>query len=162
MLFSDRAEVMIKHNPPIVISSQPRKVQHSELPDRVLGLRQTDNLRFLLDSVDKRHMGYSNASLRDSIEHTPFGLEPEPLLFPFFMIEAKSTQGADGAMNLMQSAFCLRRFLKIQHELALATDDERQWESGPLVWFLTTRGEQWHLYGGFVEIESHELVKYVS
>ncbi|KAI2740946.1 hypothetical protein DTO013E5_2066 [Penicillium roqueforti] len=160
MLFSDRAEAMIKHNPPIVISTHPRKLKNSEFPDRIFGLRQTDNLRCLLDSLDKRHMESSNITLRNSIELSPFGAEPEPLLFPFFMIEAKSSQGADRAKNLMQSAFCLRRLLKIQHDLVIATDEETQWATGPLIWFLTTRGEQWDVYAGFVEEDDSEVVKY--
>lgn len=162
MLFSDRAEAMIKHNPPIVISTHPRKLKNSEFPDRIFGLRQTDNLRCSLDSLDKRHMESSNITLRNSIELSPFGAEPEPLLFPFFMIEAKSSQGADRAKNLMQSAFCLRRLLKIQHDLVIATDEETQWATGPLIWFLTTRGEQWDVYAGFVEEDDSEVVKYVG
>ncbi|OQD76726.1 hypothetical protein PENANT_c124G05609 [Penicillium antarcticum] len=39
MLFSDRAEAMIKHTPPLVISTHPLKLKHSEYPDRIFGLR---------------------------------------------------------------------------------------------------------------------------
>ncbi|KAJ5645636.1 hypothetical protein N7507_011647 [Penicillium longicatenatum] len=160
MLFSDRAEATIKHSPALVLSTQPPKLKHYEAPDRIFGLRQTDNFRFLLDSTDKRHTETSNAILRESIEHSPFSAEPEPLLFPFLMIEAKSSKGADRAEVQMQSAFCLRRLLKLQHDLVAATGEETEWATGPLVWFLGTRGEQWDLYAGFVEEIDSGTVRY--
>ena len=162
MLFSDRAEARIKHNPPLKISTDPVKFKNWEAPDRIYGLRQTDNLRLLLDSPDKRHMETSNVILRESLEHSPFSAEPEPLLFPFLMIEAKSSSGADRAEVHMQSAFCLRRLLKLQHDLVAATGEETQWATGPLVWFIGTRGEQWDLYAGFVEETDSGVIRYVS
>ncbi|GFF56211.1 hypothetical protein IFM58399_10261 [Aspergillus lentulus] len=154
MLFSDRAEEKIRHDPPLPVTSQPEKRKHYEKPDRVYGLKQTDNFKLLLDSDDKRGATTtSSLSLRETIEVSPFQPEGKPLLYPFLIIEAKSSKGADRAEVNMQTAFVIRRLLNVQLDLKLATGEETQWESGPLVWFLAWRGEIWDLSAAFV-IES--------
>ena len=96
MLFSDRAEEKIRHDPPLPVTSQPEKRKHYEKPDRVYGLKQTDNLKLLLDSDDKRAVTTTpSPSLRETIEVSPFKPEGKPLLYPFLIIEAKSSKGAD-------------------------------------------------------------------
>ncbi|KAJ6035894.1 hypothetical protein N7540_000173 [Penicillium herquei] len=155
ILFSDRAEARIKHDPPIQISLDPPKFKNSERVDRIYGLRHTENFRLLLDSSDKRYIETTNISLRESITCSPLSSGGgEPLLFPFIIIEAKSSKGRSRAETHMQSAFCIQRLLKIQRDLFDATGDEGiQWEAEQLIWYIATRGEQWDLYAGFVDID---------
>jgi hypothetical protein len=163
MLFSDRAEEKIRHDPPLPVTSQPEKGKRYEKPDRVYGLKQTDNFKLLLDSDDKRGATTTpSLSLRETIEVSPFQPEGKPLLYPFLVIEAKSSKGADRAEVNMQTAFVIRRLLNVQLDLKLATGEETQWESGPLVWFLAWRGEIWDVSAAFV-IESEDTsTRYVS
>ncbi|KXG51272.1 uncharacterized protein PGRI_095330 [Penicillium griseofulvum] len=151
MLFSDRAEQKIRHDPPLPVLSQPEKLKRSEAPDRVYGLKQTDNFKLLLDSDDKRGAAATPCpSLREAMEVSPFEPEGEPLLYPFLVMEAKSSKGADRGEVNMQTAFVIRRLLNVQLNLKLATGEETQWESGPIVWFLAWRGEIWEVSAAFV------------
>ncbi|KAF3384716.1 hypothetical protein F1880_001925 [Penicillium rolfsii] len=164
VLFSDRAEARIKHDPPLRISLQPLKVKKSEIVDRIYGLRETENFRLILDSTDRRYVGTRNTSLRESINFSPFSSRGhEPLLFPFLIMEAKSSKGRSRAETHMQSAFCIRHLLKIQQDLVTAMGDELQYKkykTDPLVWYIATRGEQWDLYAGFVEL-GQDISRYV-
>ncbi|KAJ5088401.1 hypothetical protein N7456_012017 [Penicillium angulare] len=161
VLFSDRAEARIKHIPALQIPSQrPRK---SELMDRIYGLRQTENFRFILDSSDKRYIETSNIPLRESIKCSPLELRGgEPLLFPFLIVEAKSSKGRSRAETHMQSAFCIQQVLKIQRDLVIAAGNEIQWETEPLIWYIATRGEQWDVYAGFIEDDQNTTQYYHS
>ncbi|OOQ87554.1 hypothetical protein PEBR_15558 [Penicillium brasilianum] len=151
MLFSDRAEEKIRHDPPLPVTSHPEGRKHHEKPDRVYGLKQTDNFKLLLDSDDRRGATITpSLSLRETIEVSPFQPEGKPLLYPFLVIEAKSSKGADKGEVNMQTAFVIRRLLNVQLALKLATGEETQWESGPLVWFLAWRGEIWEISAAYV------------
>jgi hypothetical protein len=163
MLFSDRAEQKIRHDPPLPVTPQPEKKKHYEVPDRIYGLKETDNFKLILDSDDKRGATTTpSMSLRETIEVSPFKPEGKPLLYPFLIIEAKSSKGADRGEVNMQTAFVIRRLLNVQQSLKLATGEETQWESGPLVWFLAWRGEIWELSAAFVIESENTRVKYVS
>lgn len=146
MLFSDRAQAAIKHAPPLPI----RKGQGSEEPDRVYGLQDAGSLRRVLNSTGKHAANAGTIQpLRESIEVTPFEDEGERLLFPFLIMEAKSSKQGDAAAVEMQTAFCIQRLLKLQHELRRSTEDS----SGafePLVWFVSWFGERWNVAGCFV------------
>ncbi|KAJ5748240.1 uncharacterized protein N7511_009936 [Penicillium nucicola] len=163
MLFSDRAEQKIRHDPPLPVFSQSERLKHSEAPDRVYGLKQTDNFKLLLDSDDKRGAAATPCpSLREVMEVSPFEPEGEPLLYPFLVMEAKSSKGADRGEVNMQTAFVIRRLLNVQLDLKLATGEETQWESGPLVWFLAWRGEIWEISAAFVNESRSKYVSEVS
>ncbi|OQD90679.1 hypothetical protein PENANT_c001G02842 [Penicillium antarcticum] len=154
MLFSDRVKATIKHYPALEVAAQPGRLKKYEAPDRVYGLKQTDNFKILLDSTDRRSLVASTRrSLRESIEYTPFGPEGEPLLYPFLIMEAKTSNGASRAEVDMQTAFCIKRLLKLQHDLRAATGDDTQWPTGPLVWFLNWRGESWDVSVGTTETQ---------
>jgi hypothetical protein len=162
MLFSDRAEAAIKHDPPLPVLRRKAKQQKWEEPDRVYGLKETDNFKMLLNSADKRASLDSNTRrLRESLEVSPFSQEGEPLLFPFLILEAKSGREGDSAAVEMQTAFCIRRLLKLQHDLRMATEEETLWKSGPLVWFLNWYGERWSIAASFVDNTNGDL-QYVS
>ncbi|PIG89931.1 hypothetical protein AARAC_003547 [Aspergillus arachidicola] len=150
MVFSDRTQAAIKHDPPLPIEGR-RRGQLSEEPDRVYGLRDTGSLREALNSIDK-HTAYAGSAqrLRDTIEISPFHDEGERLLFPFLIMEAKSGKHGDMAAAEMQTAFCIRRLLRLQHELRNAGEC-RDGTFEPLVWFLSWSGERWNVAGCFVK-----------
>lgn len=155
MLFSDRAEKSMTHD----IPGLPK---HFEAPDRVYGLSQTDNFKVLLDSTDKRSLAATpHRSLRETMKVNPFKPEVEPLLYPFLMMEAKSSKGADRLETNLQSAFVIRTLLNLQHDLKAATEEETKWRTGPLVWFLSWRGERWNVSGGFTSVSESQQVEYV-
>lgn len=164
MIFSDRAEAAIKHVPPLPIKKSNRNQQSTEEPDRVYGLKQAGDFNFILNSAAKID---PSKRLRDTIEISPFFEEREPLLFPFLIMEAKSAKQGDTAAVELQSAFCIRRLLLLQHNLKEKTGPETQWKTGPLVWFFHWYGERWTVTGCFVEnvngnahyvsVSSHEL-----
>ena len=155
MLFSDRAEKSIKHD-------LPNLGKHFEAPDRIYGLSQTDNFKILLDSTDKRSLAATpNHSLRETMKVSPFNPEVEPLLYPFLVMEAKSSKGADRMEANLQTAFVIRTLLELQHDLKSATEEETQWHTGPLVWFFAWRGEMWNLAAAFTSVLENQQVEYV-
>lgn len=160
MLFSDRAEAAIKHSPGLPVKPRLGQLQTSESPDRVYGLKQTESFELLLDGADKR-TPLSTRSLRDTVEFSPFNPGGEPLLYPFLIMEAKSSKGDDHMEAQMQTAFVIRRLLKLQSDLKRAAGEESQWETGPLVWFLSWRAEQWSISAAFIECDSEDTIHYV-
>ncbi|KAH8700712.1 hypothetical protein BGW36DRAFT_447513 [Talaromyces proteolyticus] len=154
MIFSDRAEAAIKHDPPLKIKKPKKNEQESELPDRVYGLRKTEKFSLLMNSAAVRD---PSRRLRDMIEMSPFAEEREPLLFPFLILEAKSSKQGDTAAVEMQTAFCIRRILKLQHDLKEATGSESCWKTGPLLWFFASYGERWKVSSCFVKRENGDI-----
>jgi hypothetical protein len=100
-------------------------------PDRVIGLH--------MDSTYTRHL-----SSRD-IELTSRPIKDRDLFYPFLVVEAKREADAPGFNAIAaQTAFPIRRFLKLQAELQKAS----QINHDPLVWFLAFRGDEWRVYAG--------------
>jgi hypothetical protein len=139
-------------------------LKKKELPDRVYGLRETNNFKFLLHSADKRApLDAAQRLLRETLKSSPFRQDGEPLLFPFLVLEAKSGKGKDHFDSIeMQTAFVIRALLQLQHGLQLATGEDTSWSAGPLVWFLSSKGEQWQIASSFVEYEDESTFYYVS
>ena len=161
MIFSDRAEASIKHNPSLEIHKRNRSRQEREEPDRVYGLRKTDNFKLLLDSIDRRSLDESNPRLLgESLETSPFGDETDPLLYPFLILEAKSDQRGDTAAVEMQTAFVIRRLLMLQQSLQDAASRESHWKSNALVWFISWFGERWNVSSSFIN-NSNGTMQYV-
>ncbi|KAE8358633.1 hypothetical protein BDV27DRAFT_65974 [Aspergillus caelatus] len=160
MIFSDRTQAAIKHDPPLPIEGR-RRGQVSEEPDRVYGLRDTGSLRKALNSIGK-HTAYAGnvQRLRDTIEVSPFDDEGERLLFPFLIMEAKSGKHGDMAAVEMQTAFCIRRLLRLQHELRNAGEG-RGGTFEPLVWFLSWSGERWNVAGCFAK-DTRSSIEWVT
>ncbi|PVI00855.1 hypothetical protein DM02DRAFT_728324 [Periconia macrospinosa] len=70
------------------------------------------------------------------------------LLLPFLVIEAKKEKSAPGFRSVLcQSAFPIRRFLKIQDAERKDKTSCEPW----LVWFFAYQGESWRLYGCILE-----------
>ena len=100
-------------------------------PDRVAGLSTTNSL------------GRYTALCPPTIRHTPF--KDGKLLYPFLVIEAKPEKDNAGFESVeAQTAFPVRRFLKLQENLRIS----RGVDLDPLVWFFAFRGEEWRLYAG--------------
>jgi hypothetical protein len=94
-------------------------------------------------------------SIGECIRFTPFRPDGEPIVFPFLALEAKSEKGRDGFSDVeMQTAFTIRALLKLQGDLRNATGEDSEWESGPLVWFLSYKGEQWRVAAAYIEYEN--------
>jgi hypothetical protein len=105
-------------------------------PDRVIGL-----------SMNDRYRGYIESSSVE-LSHSP--VKNLQLMYPFLVLEAKRENGAPGFRSVeAQTAFPLRRFLRIQDELQRAS--ENNVELDPLVWFFAFQGEEWRLYSAVLD-----------
>ena len=66
----------------------------------------------------------------------------DSMAYPFLVLEAKRAKAAPGFRSIeAQTAFPLRRFLRIQEDLKEAC----QADFDPLVWFFAYQGEDWRL-----------------
>jgi hypothetical protein len=100
-------------------------------------------------------------TLECGFEWSPFRQVQDPVLFPFLVLEAKSEEG-DGFNDIeTQTAFAIKKLLNIQLRLKEANEKNRQWDTGPLVWFLSNRGDQWRVAAAYVQTERSEQ-HYVS
>jgi len=103
-------------------------------PDRVIGL-----------SINARYRK-AVALFPKDFTHCP--IEDIKLLYPFLVIEAKREKDAPGFRSIeSQTAFPIRRFLKIQDYLRKA----RYINIDPLVWFFAYQGDDWRLYAATLD-----------
>ncbi|KAK3297244.1 uncharacterized protein B0H64DRAFT_431222 [Chaetomium fimeti] len=127
--------------------------KREEKPDRIYGLRSTRRLERLLSSTDNRPSA-AGQCVGDSITSHPFRGDAEPPNFPFFVLEAKSEKGADSFSDAAyQTAFAIRELLLLQENLRAAAGEDREWDAGPLVWFLSYKGEEWKVSIAYIEIK---------
>jgi hypothetical protein len=154
-IFSDRAEELVIHNELLQAD-----LSKKERPDRIYGLQQTKNFEKALDAP------YSSAngalpSVRDVIDHSPFPDDGgHPLLFPFMIAEAKSEKGADSSSSIeTQTMFPIKTLLTLQECLQRQSASDGDGQAGPLVWFVSYKGQDWRIYGCFVD--STEIPAYV-
>ncbi len=153
LLFSDRAEELVYHDS-IVMPELSRK----EHPDRVFGLRERRNFE---EALSHPSASQPSRTLSSILETSPFKNAGEPLLFPFLILEAKSEKGSDDWDSIeKQTAFPIRTLLKLQQDLYEYTNEKSHWLDGPLVWFLSNKGEDWRVYGCFTDI-TDEILNYV-
>ncbi len=152
-LFSDRAEELVYHDNLVMPD-----ISKKEHPDRVFGLRKT---RVFEDALCCPSQVQPFRSVRSVLRFSPFQNVGEPLLFPFLILEAKSEKGSDDWDSIeKQTAFPIRTLLKLQHDLYQQTNDQSIWRDGPLVWFLSNKGENWRVYGCFTDV-ADEISNYV-
>lgn len=107
---------------------QKRILPHHK-PDRILGLRKTNEIKALLKA---------NSDITSAV--TKAGTD---LVFPFLVLEAKSEKDTDGFEAIeRQTAFPIRAMVNIQKALesvsAVPVD--------PLVWYVANRGDEWRVY----------------
>jgi hypothetical protein len=128
--------------------------KRDEKPDRIYGLRTTRRLEHILSSIDKRSSA-GGQCIGDSIASHPFRGDEEPAHFPFLILEAKSEKGADSFTDMeYQTAFAIREMLVLQDNLRVAAGEGREWDAGPLVWFLSYKGEEWKVSVAYMETEN--------
>ena len=134
-----------------------KDLEEKERPDRIYyGLRHTRNIENLLNDTVKRSTNEPEGSLDGTqvqeLLDQPIQQSGDPQLFPFLVLEAKSgTSSSDWHSIQMQTAFTIRTFLATQNSLHAATGLNSRWDSGPLVWFFSNRGEDWKLCAAYVE-----------
>ena len=134
------------------------ELSRKEHPDRVFGLRERRNFEEALSCPLASQPSQTVGSV---LEISPFRNVGEPLLFPFLILEAKSEKGSDDWDSIeKQTAFPIRTLLKLQQDLYEYTIEKSRWHDGPLVWFLSNKGEDWRVYGCFTDV-THEILKYV-
>ncbi|KAI8632212.1 hypothetical protein F5Y19DRAFT_354295 [Xylariaceae sp. FL1651] len=151
-LFDDRAEE------PILYDNELRNQlqQQYQKPDRVYGIRETKRLRRILEMEDRRS-GAAGKLIEETLRTTPFRSDGEPILFPFLILEAKSEKAVDSFTDVeMQTAFAIREFLMLQDSLRQAAQEGDCWEAGPLVWFLSNKGEHWRVSIGYINFRSNK------
>ncbi|KAL2192920.1 hypothetical protein P885DRAFT_5162, partial [Corynascus similis CBS 632.67] len=128
--------------------------KRNEMPDRIYGMRATKRLERALNCLDKRPSA-SGQCISDSITTHPFGGDAEPVHFPFLVLEAKSEKGAESLSRAAdQTAFAIRELLLIQEGLRVAAGEDAEWDAGPLVWFLSFKGEEWKVCIAYVSVEN--------
>lgn len=134
------------HDPPDVQNLPERK------PDRIIGLSPTKNLQRELSKLD-------DGNIEETLRSSPFRKGPDPLLFPFLVLEAKSSTSRDGFyQSQFQTAFPIYALLKLQQGLKSRAQVSAS-EEIPLVWFFANRGEQWLVYACVVS--NPEMPEYV-
>jgi hypothetical protein len=143
--------------PPELRSELPRR---EERPDRVYGLRATKRLERMLTRVDKRPAA-SGQCIGDSVRSHPFREDAEPVHFPFLLLEAKSEKGPESLSDAAnQTAFSIRELLLLQQDLQLAAGEGPDC-AGPLVWFLSYKGEEWKVCIAYIDKKT-EVSRFVS
>lgn len=145
----------MRHDPTIA-KKLGKKIQR---PDAIFGLRQTRNIENLLHDTRRRQLGHDaqihakqlHEELQPSPVDQPLDQNGDELLYPFLVLEAKSsTSDCDWYSIQMQAAFPIRTFLETQHRLRTAADSLEQSQSAPLVWFFANRGEDWRVSVAFM------------
>ena len=155
-LFDDRVQEVVLHK----LGSKLHLPKQE--PDRVFGLRQTQNIERLLSAPMPDLNGEKNdASLGDFLKPSPFKDESEPLVYPFLILEAKSEKSSSGYADIQtQTLFPILSLLKLQDELSTQVIERGNNYFAPLVWFLGYRGDGWRVYGCYEEEDSPK--QYVS
>jgi hypothetical protein len=94
----------------------------------------------------------------------PLRMTGDRILFPFLVLESKSGDSSYSWHRIqMQTAFSIKTFLDTQNRLRSAAGTHSKWKTGPLVWFLANRGEDWRLYASFMQpspTKSHTIGSY--
>lgn len=130
-------------------------------PDRVQGLQQTNYFDCRIEAISKQiqHqvIGETPATGSASVlKFTPFKEQERPLMFPFLISEVKTKKGGSFQQAEAQTAFPIWKLLRLQEELETQAKMRLDEQGGPLVWFLANKGEDWRLYGCYIETQETE------
>ena len=140
-IFIDRAQDPVIHEHELM-----RRLPKGEQPDRMYGLRQTRNFEDML------YTSHEDKFVRDTVKSSPLSEDGQPLLFPFVLVEAKSSRSMDDWHSIkLQTAFPIYTFLEVQRSLRTATGQKTTGRLEPLVWFFMSKGEDWVLCAGFTK-----------
>lgn len=144
-IFDDRAEEAAGHNPVEGLALPKKK------PDRIYGLRATKIFEILLSKPMDFPSTVACNTIGDLVATSPFKYEPDPLLFPFLVVEAKSEHSPNGFDDIrVQTSFPILLLLKLQEKLQEKAANQI---SGPppLVWFFAYRGDAWRVYTCYIK-----------
>ncbi|KAK5167487.1 uncharacterized protein LTR77_007186 [Saxophila tyrrhenica] len=152
-IFEERVEETIVHD--ASLGELPK-----QRPDRVIGLRETKNIRHLLDQPPRGHPGTQARDIRGLVRCAPYKWQSSPLLYPFLVLEAKSDVAPTSFKDIStQTSFPIWSLLNLQRDLRLFHIKESE---GPeaLVWFLGYRGNDWKLYGCYITQQADSKCDY--
>jgi hypothetical protein len=111
-------------------------------------------MRKISTAIQDRVAGATDVTKsRSVIDFTPFEERKRPLMFPFLISEAKTERGDSFDACERQTAFPIWKLLRLQDELQIRAQQTLSEQGGPLVWFFANRGEDWRLYGCYVDTE---------
>jgi hypothetical protein len=111
-------------------------------------------MRKISTAIQDRVAGATDVTQsRSVIDFTPFEERKRPLMFPFLISEAKTERGHSFDACERQTAFPIWKLLRLQDELQIRAQQTLSEQGGPLVWFFANRGEDWRLYGCYVDTE---------
>lgn len=148
-MFEDKAEEIMYTD--LSVTSAMTKKRRGKKPDRVFGLQETNIFEEILDQTSSQSSS-SPSNLRRRLKASPFRGKSRPLLYPFLIVEAKSEKSDDSFSDAEeQTAFPIKTLLELQYDLRKRVN--KFTGSGPLVWFLTSRGDSWRVYGCYVNEE---------
>jgi len=95
---------------------------------------------------------------RRDVRSNIFKDKGDPLLFPFLILEAKSEKSNDDFEQIQcQTALPIKALLLLQDDLRHKAIQVNS--PGPLIWFLSYRGEKWRVHGCY--IKDKENLSYV-
>lgn len=127
-----------------------------EKPDAAYGLRKVGRIQKLLSTKDKRPDG-GGETIERRVTSTPFCNDARTN-FPFLVMEAKSEKAGTAQSGIeSQMSFIIRRVLLVQENLKQAAGKDSRWNSGPLVWCLGHRGEEWSVSAAFIKYRKNTM-----
>jgi hypothetical protein len=132
------------HHEPSIAKQLPNKTK----PDAIYGLRHTRNIENLLNDTTRMGSAKNGDTLvHEMLGEAPISDEGDQISFPFLLLEAKCAKAGESDWDsiLLQSAFPVRSFLRVQKSLQDITGTCSKWQAGPLVWLLMNRGEDWRV-----------------
>lgn len=120
-------------------------------------------MRKLLDQPSSLQSDREKVTIRDLTRYTP--CKPRTggaLLFPFLALEAKAEWAPVNFSGIQtQTASPIHLLLNLQRDLQSLKPSQGE-VPAPLVWFLGYRGEDWKLYGCYIDSGSEAQPVYVS
>jgi hypothetical protein len=133
-------------------------------PDRILGFRETNSFRRLLDQSNQNAISLYDDEINkigQLIDGTVLKHKGNLLLFPFLIIEAKSGSGAGFNACDEQTSSPIVQMLKVQEALQAKSQVTLEY-GGPLMWYIAYREEDWRLSGCFINGSKSGKPTYVS
>jgi len=114
-------------------------------------------MKKISDAIQHRVAGATDLKEpRGIIQFTSFEDRGHPLVLPFLISEAKTERGDSFDSCERQTAFPIWKLLRLQEELQIQAQQLLSEQGGPLVWFFANRGEDWRLYGCYLDTENNE------
>lgn len=112
----------------------------NEQPDAVYGLRRTERFEELLQ-------GPQDPNARITI------YDNNEIIFPFLILEAKAETSTDNLHTIEnQVGLAISEMLNIQSRLFESTGRLDYEDTGPIVWFIATKGDLWKIHVAYIDM----------